>query len=277
MSPMASFFTVGCGDAVFSHRALVLTLCALTVTKYGTSSFQSVTAWVLAAVGSILLVIARVHYSLDVLIAVTAVMLVWIAFDEYYPDTALLSALVTRTDVRLCPGDPVVDQRQRKHQQRELRPRQAQQQQQQQQSHQQRQRGAYSNGGVGRGMGRISNDDATDDDYYYSSTRTSSNSSDIELNSLAGAVAANTGGATGAGEKNQQNKADDVLRDGDGAGDYDDNYFDDDDDDDNDDDIDGMDEGGYVDDSGRGGESSSAAGAGGEKGGDDHRTGAVKS
>jgi len=76
----------GCGDLLFSSHTIFVLLCALTYTKYGKPSMFKKFVWVLVFFFGCLVVSARKHYSIDIIVAWYTVPLLWIAFDKYYPD-----------------------------------------------------------------------------------------------------------------------------------------------------------------------------------------------
>lgn len=75
-----------CGDNVFSAQTMGFVICAFTVAWYCRSFALKLAVWVLAFVASMMLVVLRVHYSLDVFVAWFAVTLVWLAYDAHFPD-----------------------------------------------------------------------------------------------------------------------------------------------------------------------------------------------
>jgi len=79
-----AFFS--CGDLVFSSHTTFIIMCALTYWKYGRVwRFKQVFIGLVIGFG-LLVISARKHYSLDVVIAFYVVPLIWIVYDSYYPD-----------------------------------------------------------------------------------------------------------------------------------------------------------------------------------------------
>jgi len=76
----------GCGDLLFSSHTIFVLLCALTYTKYADPSLLKKFIWVLVFFFGCLVVSARKHYSIDIVVAWYTVPLLWVAFDKYYPD-----------------------------------------------------------------------------------------------------------------------------------------------------------------------------------------------
>lgn len=77
----------GCGDLVFSSHTIFVLLCALSLTKYTDWSAARIRAvWFAVAVFGMMVVSARKHYSLDIVVAWYTVPLLWIAYDKYFPD-----------------------------------------------------------------------------------------------------------------------------------------------------------------------------------------------
>lgn len=77
----------GCGDLVFSSHTIFVLLCALILTKYSEWSALRLRAIWLCVVGFGMLVIsARKHYTLDIVVAWYTVPLLWIAADKHFPD-----------------------------------------------------------------------------------------------------------------------------------------------------------------------------------------------
>jgi hypothetical protein len=76
----------GCGDLLFSSHTIFVLLCALTYTKYGPPSMFKKLVWALVFFFGCLVVSARKHYSIDIIVAWYTVPLLWVAFDKYYPD-----------------------------------------------------------------------------------------------------------------------------------------------------------------------------------------------
>jgi len=76
-----------CGDLVFSSHTIFVTLCALTWHKYAKiGTLEKIVMWCLVIFFGSLVVAARKHYSLDVVVALYTVPLLWIAYDRFIPD-----------------------------------------------------------------------------------------------------------------------------------------------------------------------------------------------
>jgi len=92
-----------CGDLVFSSHTIFVTLCALTWHQYGRMlNWRKITMWVVVVIFGGLVVAARKHYSLDVVVALYTVPLLWIAYDRFIPDK--LPAEFLSND-ELCPDE----------------------------------------------------------------------------------------------------------------------------------------------------------------------------
>lgn len=77
----------GCGDLVFSSHTIFVCCCALVWHKYGNlSRLQKVILWCLVGFFGCLVIAARKHYTLDIVVALYTVPLIWIAYDHLYPD-----------------------------------------------------------------------------------------------------------------------------------------------------------------------------------------------
>jgi len=77
---------LGCGDLVFSSHTIFVLLSALTYTKYGDSPLLKKVVWVMAFMFGALVVAARKHYTLDIVVAWYTVPLVWLVYDNQFPD-----------------------------------------------------------------------------------------------------------------------------------------------------------------------------------------------
>jgi membrane-associated phospholipid phosphatase len=76
-----------CGDLVFSSHTIFVMLCVLIWRKYG--GWQPIYYYVLyifVAIFGCAVVAARKHYTLDVVVAMYTVPLLWIAYDQQFPD-----------------------------------------------------------------------------------------------------------------------------------------------------------------------------------------------
>lgn len=76
----------GCGDLVFSSHTIFVMTCALTYQRYGSSVNTKRLMWAVVFVFGLLVVAARKHYTLDVVVAWYTVPLVWVAYERYFPD-----------------------------------------------------------------------------------------------------------------------------------------------------------------------------------------------
>eukprot|EP00466_Bigelowiella_natans_P000118 jgi/Bigna1/45908/estExt_Genewise1.C_10076 len=76
----------GCGDLVFSSHTIFVVLCALVWHKYCPFKWVRRVVWLLVFFFGLLVVAARKHYSLDIMVAWYTVPLIWIAYDHYFPD-----------------------------------------------------------------------------------------------------------------------------------------------------------------------------------------------
>ena len=76
----------GCGDLVFSSHTIFVLLCSLTLHKYTDHRWVRRIVWTIAFIFGFVVVAARKHYSIDILIAWYTVPLLWIVYDMYFPD-----------------------------------------------------------------------------------------------------------------------------------------------------------------------------------------------
>lgn len=76
----------GCGDLVFSSHAMFVVLCALTVQRYSDNKWLKRVWWTCVVVLGGLVVAARKHYTLDIVVAWYTVPLIWIAYEYHFPD-----------------------------------------------------------------------------------------------------------------------------------------------------------------------------------------------
>jgi len=80
-----------CGDLVFSSHTIFIMLCALTWHKYSRlPAHMRVAKWLFVLIFGSLVVAARKHYSLDVVVAMYTVPLLWIAIESKFPDSILI-------------------------------------------------------------------------------------------------------------------------------------------------------------------------------------------
>jgi hypothetical protein len=81
----------GCGDLIFSSHTIFVTICVLSVQKYVTSPepwarvFRG-SMWALLAAMFVLVIAARKHYTVDVVIALYVTPLLWYVIDREFPD-----------------------------------------------------------------------------------------------------------------------------------------------------------------------------------------------
>jgi hypothetical protein len=85
LNPMEKDMYHGCGDLVFSSHTIFVMLCVMTWTKYA--------PWLpkkypigLSLFFALLVVMARKHYTLDVVVALYTVPLLWLAYEQMRPD-----------------------------------------------------------------------------------------------------------------------------------------------------------------------------------------------
>jgi hypothetical protein len=89
LNPMEKDMYKGCGDLVFSSHTIFVMLCVMTWIKYA--------PWLpkkypiaLSLFFALLVVMARKHYTLDVVVALYTVPLLWLAYEQIRPDTVPL-------------------------------------------------------------------------------------------------------------------------------------------------------------------------------------------
>jgi hypothetical protein len=76
----------GCGDLIFSsHMTFVMTM-AFTYQRYGSWASAKAAAWGVCALNAVIIVASRKHYSVDVVVALFTVPLVWEAVAARLPD-----------------------------------------------------------------------------------------------------------------------------------------------------------------------------------------------
>jgi hypothetical protein len=80
----------GCGDLVFSSHTIFVTLCTLTYTQYGRSTPLKVVSWIVCFLFGLIVIAARKHYSLDIVVALYTVPLLWIAHNFFFSDRRLV-------------------------------------------------------------------------------------------------------------------------------------------------------------------------------------------
>lgn len=76
----------GCGDLVFSSHTIFVVIFALVWHKYWPHKWVRRIIWVLVFIFGLLVVAARKHYSLDIMVAWYTVPLIWVAYDQQFPD-----------------------------------------------------------------------------------------------------------------------------------------------------------------------------------------------
>jgi len=76
----------GCGDLVFSSHTIFVLLCTLTYTKFADGVWIKRRMWVLVGVFGMLVVSARKHYSVDIIVAWYTVPLLWVAYERFFPE-----------------------------------------------------------------------------------------------------------------------------------------------------------------------------------------------
>lgn len=76
----------GCGDLLFSGHMCFAMVLACIMQKYGRYTPLKVFIWCASCVLGIMIVAARKHYSVDVILAAYTVPLVFIALERYFPD-----------------------------------------------------------------------------------------------------------------------------------------------------------------------------------------------
>ncbi len=76
----------GCGDLLFSSHTIFVLLCTLTYTKFADGVWIKRGMWLLVVVFGILVVSARKHYSVDIIVAWYTVPLLWIAYERFFPE-----------------------------------------------------------------------------------------------------------------------------------------------------------------------------------------------
>lgn len=93
MGMMIPVGSVTCGDMIFSGHSVLMMLCALTWHTYykvipGALSINKVKVviWILAGAGMLLVILSRMHYTLDVLLAIYLALTVWNAYHRCADD-----------------------------------------------------------------------------------------------------------------------------------------------------------------------------------------------
>jgi len=76
-----------CGDLVFSSHTIFVMLCVLTWHKYGGLEwYKQYALYLFVPLFGGFVIAARKHYTLDVVVAMYTVPLLWIAYDQFFPD-----------------------------------------------------------------------------------------------------------------------------------------------------------------------------------------------
>jgi len=78
--------TQTCGDLCFSSSCTYILLYALTYQKYGYYPVLKRSLWVITFFYGIAVIAARQDYSMDVIVAMYTLPLLWCVYDRFYPD-----------------------------------------------------------------------------------------------------------------------------------------------------------------------------------------------
>lgn len=92
----------GCGDLIFSSHTIFMLLCALTINKYGRPWMRRI-MWTLVMCFAVLCISARKHYTVDVVVAMYTVPLVWVFIEKVFPDEELTSDGAPLSSPRITP------------------------------------------------------------------------------------------------------------------------------------------------------------------------------
>jgi len=76
----------GCGDLCFSSHTIFVLTFTLCYHKYGDNQWIKILLVLLAIIFGGLVICARKHYTVDIVVAMYTVPLIWTVFDRYYPD-----------------------------------------------------------------------------------------------------------------------------------------------------------------------------------------------
>jgi len=76
----------GCGDLIFSSHTMFVVLFTLTYVKYGELTWLKKLLAVYVFTFGALVAAARKHYSIDIVLAIYTVPLLWTVLDHYFPD-----------------------------------------------------------------------------------------------------------------------------------------------------------------------------------------------
>lgn len=96
----------GCGDLMFSSHTIFVVTCALTYQKYGSWTNAKRCMWLVVFVFGLLVVSARKHYTVDVVVAWYTVPLVWTAYEHYCPDRIPQGVIDLEEAERAAAGRP---------------------------------------------------------------------------------------------------------------------------------------------------------------------------
>ncbi|OQS04254.1 hypothetical protein THRCLA_03497, partial [Thraustotheca clavata] len=85
---------VTCGDMVFSGHSMLMVLCAMTWHTYykwvpGSINYMKVTIWLITIVGLISIIWVRMHYTLDVVLALYFTVTVWSSYHRIANDVKI--------------------------------------------------------------------------------------------------------------------------------------------------------------------------------------------
>jgi len=93
----------GCGDLIFSSHTMFVVLFTLTYVKYGEIPWLKKLLAVYVFTFGILVAAARKHYSIDIVLAIYTVPLLWTVFDHYFPD---VTPSIIPNSPNYSPGSP---------------------------------------------------------------------------------------------------------------------------------------------------------------------------
>jgi len=79
----------GCGDLCFSSHTIFVMVFTLIYTQYGDNRMLKYFMWLLVLGFGLLIIAARKHYSIDVVVAFYTVPLLWVVYDHFWPDEIL--------------------------------------------------------------------------------------------------------------------------------------------------------------------------------------------
>lgn len=75
----------GCGDLIFSGHMTCVIIAALVVTHYSPRKLFSIPSWMIVISEAFMILAQRLHYSVDVFLALVIVPQVWICFYHFFP------------------------------------------------------------------------------------------------------------------------------------------------------------------------------------------------